>query len=240
MRYIYFIIIILLSSCATEDCFHSTGKNRTEKRILPVFTRIEVKDNIELVLVQDTTLPPFIEITAGENLFDKITTEVIDNKLIIRNQNQCNWVRDYDRKIVAKLNIHSVSYIGHFGSESLTNQDTIKLDSTYFESKSNADASLTLSVYTLNVDLKAAGDLTLNGNNAVMVCNLFDVSGLFAKECEIGYAFVWHYGSNECHISPIKELGANMFNTGNLYYYLEPILGKKIVINHSGQAIKAF
>ena len=94
MKKILLIIIILsLSSCNPSDCFESTGKIIQKEVALDTFTKIEVGNEVSLILKQGNTQKVTIE--TGENLLSDVKVEVIDGKLYMKDENTCNLTRDY-------------------------------------------------------------------------------------------------------------------------------------------------
>ena len=95
----YFLILLIavtFSSCKKKnlgDCFKSTGEITEEVRETDTFSKIIVRDNIEVILSPSTTNS--ITVSAGKNLIDKIITETNGDTLLISNNNSCNWVRDF-------------------------------------------------------------------------------------------------------------------------------------------------
>jgi hypothetical protein len=90
-------IVLLLTRCAKDEgiCTGSTGKVISQERTALPFHSVEVYDNINLVLTQETSLTG-ITVEAGENLIEGITTKIDSGKLVIRNVNSCNWLRSFE------------------------------------------------------------------------------------------------------------------------------------------------
>ncbi len=100
LKYLFFTFSLLFISCDKEeawDCIKSTGEITTETRILENFNKIVLYDNINLWMIQDSTA--YIEITAGKNLIPKISIEIENGILIIKNENKYNWLRSYKYSI---------------------------------------------------------------------------------------------------------------------------------------------
>ena len=91
------VLLLILTGCQQDEgvCIKSTGKVITREQLTLPFHYIEVYDNINLILTQDTSLSS-IKVEAGENLIDGISTEIDNGRLILRNQNNCNWLRSFD------------------------------------------------------------------------------------------------------------------------------------------------
>jgi len=108
------------------DCFKGTGKVITETRTPSDYTRIELNDNINLVITQDSINK--ISVEGGEKLLPNIQTEFVDNKLIIKNNNKCNWVRSYKNKFTVYVSAKSLKRIEYFGSGNITSTNTLVAD----------------------------------------------------------------------------------------------------------------
>ena len=82
-----------LAQCGKDDgtCISSTGKTIIQDRSGLDYHYVEVYDNINLILTQDS-VNTGIKVEAGENLIDGITTEIDSGRLVLRNSNTCNWL----------------------------------------------------------------------------------------------------------------------------------------------------
>jgi hypothetical protein len=100
IKYSIMTISLFSLSCNKEnrcDCFKSTGDITSESRNISDFKKIILEDNINLYITPDTIYSLTIE--AGAHLLKSIKTEVTDSCLILKNENKCNWVRNYKDKI---------------------------------------------------------------------------------------------------------------------------------------------
>lgn len=98
------IALFLLGSCNSPDspdCFKSRGSNTTEVRTLDSFNAVEVRDYLNIILVDAEEFK--VEISGGKNLLKKIETKVESGNLIIDNKNTCNWVRSLSHEIDVKV-----------------------------------------------------------------------------------------------------------------------------------------
>ena len=58
------------------------------------FTVVSMFNNVNVKLVHDRH--PHLELTCPKNLIEKVTTEVNNDTLVIRNENNFNWIRSFD------------------------------------------------------------------------------------------------------------------------------------------------
>ena len=93
---ILWAITVLFWGCDSEkagDCFQTAGEQQRERRITEPFSQITVFEYLNLVVRQG---PEFrVEVESGANLMNEITAEVIDGRLVLRNENRCNLFREY-------------------------------------------------------------------------------------------------------------------------------------------------
>ena len=88
----FFLVLLFFSSCkkqADRSCFKITGS--IIDKIIPLgsFTQLDLGPNIHYELIKDTA--NFIEISAGENLVNFISSDIEAGKLIIKNNNKCRF-----------------------------------------------------------------------------------------------------------------------------------------------------
>lgn len=95
-RRFYLVFFLILISCNGEnvpDCFQNAGDLVREQIDLPEFAKITVFENLNVVLKQGNVQS--VEIETGEYLRNEVTAIVEEDRLVLRNENSCNYVRDY-------------------------------------------------------------------------------------------------------------------------------------------------
>ena len=166
------IFSLLVSSC--EKAPLTNGKSTTEIReFSEPITSLYVYDDIDLTLIEDETFR--IEVTTGENLMEKITSEVINSALYLKNENIRNWARSYDYPLEIKVYHNSINHInykswGFLKTEGLLNQDTISNFSLYVE-QGSGDIDIKLNCKNLNINVN-------NGTAKVIVSGSSDYTYL--------------------------------------------------------------
>lgn len=223
--WLFLIFVFIFSSCKKEnrcDCLKSTGSETTEIRNLSGFKKINLSNNVDLVI---TPGRPFAcKVMAGSNLLDLVTTEVDGETLIIKNKNKCNWVRSFKNRFLVEISMPHLEYIYYSGSGSISTTDTIRepvfsLDGWTCSGSVNLllDCGTTwLSLHTGTADLKASGS---SGVSYVYSAAMgpVDVKNLFT-----GFTYIANRGTNECFVNVSKELGATITLQGNIYYTGNP------------------
>ncbi len=96
-KIIYIALIFLFAGCSSEkswDCIQTSGTIIQQEVAVASFTKILVWDRIKVFIAQGEEQKVIVE--TGENLIDDISVTVVNGKLEIKNNNSCNFVRDYD------------------------------------------------------------------------------------------------------------------------------------------------
>ncbi len=86
-------IILSCNKESAPDCLQNAGDLVREEIVLPEFDKITVFEKINLVVKQGDIQK--VEIETGEFLRDEVSASVEGNRLILRNENGCNLLRDY-------------------------------------------------------------------------------------------------------------------------------------------------
>lgn len=125
-EWLLFGSMFFLLACNREDapdCFQAGGEERNVYRLLPNFNAIELRDYIQFEFAQSEEYA--VEIRGPGNLLNDIVTDVRDGKLFISNQNTCNFVRSFKRKIYVKIYAPRFGEIDHYGSGDVSSADTL-------------------------------------------------------------------------------------------------------------------
>lgn len=223
---IYIIAIFLLISCQKQEdnrCFKTIGEYKTIVRELSNFDTLEIFGKIEYIIVQDSIEK--VEITAGENMLEFITTENHNGRLLIHNKNMCNFLRSYEKnKIKIKIHFKHISQLIYSGALSLTNLDTItqtnfKLDSW----AGNGKINLIVNNYFLETYLHSgAVDLYVTGKSKIR--NLYSGSTSFSydKNYSATNYYINHSGTGDYYIGNCINADVQIKNVGSIYYIGTP------------------
>src|SRR5690606_27317619 len=92
-----FLLLVALTGCDKEDapdCFQAAGVMVTREVEVEPFHELIVHKGIRLFIQQGEEHKVVIE--TGKNLLGDISAEVENERLILRNANDCNFFRDYN------------------------------------------------------------------------------------------------------------------------------------------------
>jgi hypothetical protein len=139
------LMSIFLVECSNDEgiCVGTTGKTIIQDRLALDYHYIEVYDNINLILTQDTSITS-IKVEAGENLIDGITTEIDKGRLVLKNRNSCSWLRSFEVPVNVYLTF-------------------TRLDSLIFRAASNISCTNEWTNDTVYIDvIEGGGKIDLN------------------------------------------------------------------------------
>jgi hypothetical protein len=222
-----FLFLLLLSSGCEKtpvlDCFVSTGTIIKEERQVGQFEAVVLKDNINLVLIQSNSNRLVVE--GGKNLMRKIVTEVEnDSVLTIRNDNRCNWVRNYDKPITVFLEFRQLESLEYRSIGDVINEDTLWLDSLHLDVREGAGKiKLTVNTPLVYCNLHyGTADIVMEGNANLGYFFGDGFGRIDNRDFLVSQVFVTNRSSNDMYLHAELRLGATIENIGNIYYRGNP------------------
>ncbi|WP_298248238.1 head GIN domain-containing protein [uncultured Christiangramia sp.] len=227
MKKLIFIFFgIVLWSCDSEDandCFQKAGAITSEEIVLESFDEILVYDKIKLFIEQGEQQKVVVE--TGENLRNEVSAEVIDGQLILRNENDCNFVRDFNITKVY-VTVPDLTYLRHAGNLMIESVGTLRLDELWLVSENqdkdievytNGDFKLDLEVQNFRITSDNYSHFFLTGK--VENFDGFFAAGdsrLEARDLIVQHYDLLHRGTNKLIINPQQSLKADLFSYGDI------------------------
>lgn len=226
---ILFIIVVFscitVVSCDSEnalDCFQSAGSRVTLSLTMSEFNSVLVNRDIVLEIVQSSQYGVTIE--TGENLLNEVSAKVIDGRLILSDDNTCNYVRDYG---ITKIRVetpnlieirsstqYDISSIGTLNFEDLT---LVSEDADQTSTFTVGDFRLTLNSENVEIVSNNLAFFYLNGFVENLDIDFFNGDGRLEGEDLIAQnVIVFHRSSNDIIVNPQQSLKGELRHTGNL------------------------
>lgn len=226
MKYLLYILsIVLVLSCNKEDandCFQTSGPIVTQNVVVSDFERILVNRGVTLFLSEGAEHSVIVE--SGKNLINDVQVSVINNRLIVSDNNTCNFVRDYGltKIYVTAPNISEIRSSTQYDITSLgtLNYPNLELFSEDFNGGSEytvGDFRLDVNMQTLDITSNNLASFFINGTVDTLEIGFFSGSGrleganLIAQNVD-----VYHRGENDIIINPQQELTGRLVSTGNV------------------------
>ena len=223
--YVLILIALVFTTCKKDhllDCMTSTGKVITEHRKPGSFTKLNVKDNVDVIYHYDTICK--LTVTAGQNLIDGIITELEGNTVYIRNENKCNWVRSFKNTYTIDVYAPEIENVQMFGSGDFTTADTLRTADFFLESW-NASGSAMVFLYCDQSHLInniGRMDITAKGKTRVSFIYINDTGVLNAQELKSDYCYIRSSTTGKCSVAANIALGVEIRSVGNVYYFGNP------------------
>ncbi len=219
------IIISAFQSCKKKniaDCFKSTGEITEQWRKTDNIAKIIIRDNINVMLIPSDSSG--VLISAGQNIIDKILTDINADTLDISNTNSCNWVRDFSIPVTAKIYIDNICELDYRSIGDVSCSDTLRSDSlkiNVFEGAGTLNV-LVNSPFVISAIHYGTADIKLSG-----ICKLSQVySASFGLIDNRGFVcqqvYVINKSSNDIYVNAQKSLSASIRGIGNIYYKGKP------------------
>jgi len=228
MKKIFFLIIIInLSNCNPKDCFDSTGDIIQTEINLDTFDKIEVGNEVTLILKQGNNQKVIIE--TGENIINDVTVEVIDGKLYIKDESSCNLTRDYavTKVFVTSPNIKVIrsDTSRDIMSDGILNYNDLTLISEDFTQNSLniGDFNIKINTQTLKIVSNGNSLFNISGNTNNLTVGFYSGSSRFTGDKLISnYINIIQKSSNDILVFPIIKLEGDIFSIGDVISFNTP------------------
>lgn len=222
---LFLLIVILLSRCNDDEgvCISSTGKTTIQDRSGLSYHYVEVYDNINLILTQDSTNTG-IKVEAGENLIDGITTVIDSGRLVLRNTNSCNWLRSFEVPVNVYLNFTKLDTLVFSAAGNITCTNEWTNDSVFFnvlEGGGKADLKLKVFKSFLYV-MYGTVSLNVTGLSQVTFISSHGFGPIHAENLLSKFTYTNTSSPNDVYLNASVELSAKITNIGNVYYCGDP------------------
>ncbi len=226
------IYIFLLLSCNSEnapDCFQDEGELIKTEVNLANFSKITVFEKVALVLKQGDVQK--VEVETGEFLIKEVTAIVDGDRLILRNENGCNFFREYGLTTVyvTSPNISEIrSSTGlPIKSDGILGFPSLQLYSESFTEPEaeTTDGEFDLEVNTKNLSIVVNGIayFKLRGNTESLIVNVaagdsrIEAERLISNNVDLN-----HRGTNDILINPQVSISGVIRGTGDVVSFNRP------------------
>ncbi len=225
-------MMLVMGSCEQYpfcDCFVSGGAVTNEIRKPGSFRIVEIHDNVDVILQEDSACS--VEVEAGENLLEGITTVLDGDRLVIGNTNACNWVRDPDNVIRLVVSCPQFSELYYQGYGNVTVADTLhcgefRLDIT--------DGSGTIRLLMHNTTTRinvheGVVDTHIAGKSGVNYLYNNGIGPLDALNLDSRITFVTNNSVGNVFLRVQDVLEPRIFYSGNIWYIGNPVIQNPLI-----------
>ena len=220
------LLAILLLGCDKEDapdCFQNSGKIIEKEIEVSPFEEIIVYDRINLFIEQGSQQKLLVK--SGKNIIDDVSAEVVDHRLILRNNNSCNLFRDYNITDVY-VTVPKLTWLQNAGNTVIKSVGELHFPEIWLRSLNQEEKK---EVYTdgdfeLNLisdNIRVTGDdfsnFFLSGSTKNL--NLFIAAGdgrVEAQDLVAETVEIMHRGTNKLFVNPQQILRGEIRSTGDV------------------------
>ncbi len=225
-------VSIFVAACNSEtasDCFQRAGDIVADELVVADFNQITVFENVAMILKQGPETKVVVE--TGKNLRNQVDVSVENGRLLLRDTNTCNFVRDYGltKVYVTAPNITEIkSSTGlPIKSEGVLNYRSLALISESFnnpEAKTkDGSFDLNLNVQSLTIVVNGLAYFKLNGTaDFFRITVAAGDSRIEAGLLEAQVVNFDHRGSNDLFVNPRDEIIGRIRGTGNVHVRNQP------------------
>ena len=231
-------LIQLFPSCQNSaQPWESFGDITTETRTLGSFHGLDVNQDIELFITQDSTKPAHVEITYGKNVIPGITTEITDVVLSIKNSNKAKWLRRLNIQPKCTLNLHQIDDIHLEGNAKVNCIDTLYSQAIHCTVNSVEDQNLLVFCGQFYGGVTNSGNVKLSGQATIFSWSCEKGGGLDATDLRSDDVYLYHFTIKDVSVNPSKQFEAHLFNSGNAFYFKTPTYKFKESSQGKGQVL---
>jgi len=243
-KILYTFILIGSIGCNSEkagNCWQTTGKIIQKEFTVNNFTKIVVHDKIELIVTEGAIQKVVVE--TGKNLMPDINVSVVDNRLVLINNNTCNFFRDYG---VTKVYVTSpnLTEIRNASEQSITSANTLTYPSLYLMSVGDkrkflaiGDINLTIQNDKVKIWSNGVATLHINGTTNNLDINFSNGDTRFEGEnFKATNINVAQTSSNDMLVFPIESLTGSIHSVGNVISFNHPA-NVNVDVQNVGQLI---
>lgn len=165
-----------------------------------------------------------IRLTGEENLLEYITTEVKDNKLIIKVENGLNLKpSSWNEGILITIPIETINAVSLAGSGDIVGKTTIKTTDFNTAMSGSGDITLDIESSSINASMSGSGDINLSGETndfEATISGSGDIKAfdLIAENVDANIS-----GSADIKVTVKQKLKARVSGSGDITYKGNPI-----------------
>ena len=216
------LLIMLLVACKKPTCFEDAGPLVTVERQTASFHRINLFDDVDVILTQDTI--ESIKVKAPKFIEPNISVQNENGVLTIKNNTTCRWLRNPSEKVEVYIGIKNLDYFEYSGSGNVSSSNTIKANAINFYSATgagNIDISLEAKQVTAWVEYESA-DFIFKGKADICYCYANSRGTLQFEDFDVRHLVINYAGNRNTTVSATERIEAVVYHTGNVFYKGNP------------------
>ena len=227
----FFVLPLFFLSCEKQNCLSSSGSIVSQDREMLPFQYIVTNDIFKIYLRNDTVHK--VQIVTGEKLIPYIETYVANDTLIIKDNNACNFLKNYAEKKIY-ISVDTLKNMDINGASDVFTVDTFKIKSCKirFLSKTGS-CNMNINAYIFQLQIwYASGDFKVKGKAYASYLSNNVTSFIYADSLVNTICYAYNNSKGDIYVQSGEYFYYRIKNAGNIYYSGEP--DTIIVQEHSG------
>lgn len=216
-------LILLFNRCSKSSCFENSGPITSTVREVSPFHQIDLYDNLNLVLTQDTA--ESIRVEAGEHLQANISATIVNGVLSLKNTTDCNWLRSPSESITIYVSVKKLEAVNYRGSGNITSTNTIIADYIKFYSDKGAGhVNITLQAKRTDAAIEyESADFKFRGKSDICYAYVNARGSIDLEDFEVKTMYIGYASVRNTVLRVTDLLDATIYHTGHLYYKGSPV-----------------
>lgn len=230
-KLIYIILILLIVSCDSENagnCFQKTGDIIQQEVVVETFNKILVNRDIELILKDGIEQKVIIE--TGKNLLNDVEASVTEGRLILTDNNTCNYVRNYGitKVYITSPNITEIRSSTQYDirSDGVLTYPILSVFSDNFfapETFTNGNFRLEIENDTFQLLFNNLSNCFISGKtNNLNITFAAGTSRFEGRDLVAQNVVIWNRSSNDMIVNPVQSIKGKISGTGDVISVNEP------------------
>lgn len=215
------ILLFITTACSVnEDCFKKTGDFVLQTIEVADFDKVIVEKGVSLVIKEGPEY--LVQISTGENLVEDIHINVVDGTLQVKDESECNLVRDYGQTTVY-ITTPSLSEIHSFTERDIVSDGVLtfpilRLFTLEEEMVTGTgDFKLNMQSGQLVIESNTLAGYFIEGEVQELLVNFYSGDGKFVgPNLHANTIKVFHRSSNDLILYPIESIEGNIYGNGNI------------------------
>ena len=211
---------VSISFAQWNEKIKGNGNFTTITRTTSDYDGIKCSGSFDYVLVKGTEGK--ITLEGESNLLEYIITEVKNNKLVVKVENNVNLRTTSNKEIKITIPFQDINEVSMAGSGNLTSKDVITSNDLKVAMAGSGKVKLNVKANNIESSMAGSGNLTLSGSTNSLEADIagsgdFNGFGLEANETDVSVA-----GSGDAEVVSNKSLKARVAGSGDIRYKGNP------------------
>ena len=232
-KLIYILFAIFILACDSEnagDCFQKTGSTVQQEIVVPIFNKILVNRDVELILKEGSEQKVIIE--TGDNLLNDVSAVVKDGQLVLTDHNTCNYVRNYNvtKVFVTSPNITEIRSSTQYDirSDGVLTYPSLTVLSEDFSAPdtfTNGNFYLQIDNLAFYLVFNNLSNCFISGETNILNITFASGNSRFEGENLVAQSItLWNRSSNDMIVNPQQEIKGLISGTGDVVSINQPLV----------------